>query len=238
MRVQFANCLFDSDTRELFRAGAPAHISPKAFRVLELLLEARPRALSKDELHRKVWPNTFVSEATLASAIAEIRSAIGDGGGKPRCLRTVHGFGYAFSGQATDSRASTPAGGVSQFLLWEDQEIPLGSGENLLGRGEDVGVRINDSSVSRHHARISIREASATLEDLGSKNGTFVGASRISQPTVLTDGDEIRLGEVAMTFRLIAAGDSTETIEDRRPITRHDSVPAAKSQEKIASRKR
>jgi DNA-binding winged helix-turn-helix (wHTH) protein len=79
VRVAFGDCTLDSETRELFRNERPAHLSPKAFRLLELLLEGRPRALSKAEIHQKIWPEAFVSEATLASLIAEIREAIGDG---------------------------------------------------------------------------------------------------------------------------------------------------------------
>ena len=218
VRVQFGDCVFDSGTRELLRAGEPAHLSPKAFHVLELLLQHRPRALSKDELHRQVWPDTFVSEATLASAIAEIRAALRDTADKPRYLRTVHAFGYAFSGQATDSKTPAPVVGSPCLLVWGDTEIPLNAGENLLGRGEDVAVRINDNSVSRHHARIALGEQSATLEDLQSKNGTFVGASRITQPTRLDDGVEIRLGDVVLTFRLVTPAGSTETVEDRKQV--------------------
>jgi len=97
VRVQFGDCTLDSDTRELFRGAEPVHLSPKAFRLLELLLEARPRALAKAEIHEKIWPDAVVSEATLASLIAEIREAIGDAGKDGRFIRTIHGFGYAFS---------------------------------------------------------------------------------------------------------------------------------------------
>lgn len=237
MRVQFGDFVFDSGTRELLRAGEPAHLSPKAFRVLELLLEHRPRALSKDELHRQVWPDTFVSEATLASAIAEIRAAIRDPADRPGSLRTVHGFGYAFSGQAADTTIPAPVVGSPCILVWGDREIPLTAGEHLLGRGEDVAVRINDHSVSRHHARIAVREHSATLEDLQSKNGTFVGASRITQPTPLDDGVEIRLGDVVLAFRLVTATGSTKTVEDRKPIGGRGPA-VSRNQEKDALGKR
>ena len=216
VRVQFGDFVFDSDTRELLREREPAHLSPKAFRVLELLLEHRPRALSKDELHRQVWPKTFVSEATLASAIAEIRAAVGDTGTKPLYLRTVHGFGYAFSGPVTESKPPA-AVGTPGILVWGDRDIPLHTGDSLLGRGDDVAVGVNDNSVSRHHARIAIRADSVTLEDLESKNGTFVGALRITQPTRLRDGDEIRLGDIVLTFQLVDSAASTRTVKDQRP---------------------
>ena len=70
MRLRFADFAFDSDTREIFRGGKPVHVSPKAFALLEALIEKRPKAISKDELHRRLWPETFVSEANLPNLVA------------------------------------------------------------------------------------------------------------------------------------------------------------------------
>jgi pSer/pThr/pTyr-binding forkhead associated (FHA) protein len=58
-------------------------------------------------------------------------------------------------------------------------------------------------TVSRRHARILVAGAAATLEDLGSKNGTFLGGRRLDSPSPVSDGDEIRLGRVRMTFRVL-----------------------------------
>ena len=51
-------------------------------------------------------------------------------------------------------------------------------GENLIGRDREALVWIDDESVSRRHARISIDEAGASIDDLGSKNGTYVGGKK------------------------------------------------------------
>jgi DNA-binding winged helix-turn-helix (wHTH) protein len=214
MRLEFGHCVFDSETREVFRKGKPVHLSPKAFRVLELLLEDRPRALPKDELHEKVWPGTFVTEATLASAIAEIRAALGDSGKKEQYLRTVHGYGYAFSGEtraAPRAASASPAEDTCYRLVWNGREISLVSGENVLGRDREAVVWIEDSSVSRRHARILVAEGSARLEDLDSKNGTYVSGTKIDRPVELHDGDAIRLGSASLTFRVFTAAGSTAT---------------------------
>src|SRR5262249_46867728 len=100
MRLGFGECVLDGETRELLFGGNPVHISPKAFELLEILLETRPRALSKAEIHERLWRDTFVSDGTLTSLVAEVRSAIGDIGEETRWIRTVHRFGYAFSGPA------------------------------------------------------------------------------------------------------------------------------------------
>ncbi len=213
MRVVFSDCTLDSDTRELLRGGAVVHLSPKAFRLLELLLENRPRAISKQELQEKIWPKTFVSEANLASLAAEARRAIGDGARGSKLLRTVYAFGYAFSGEAREETAS----GVppsDRFLLDRDgEEIELEQGKNILGRDATASVVIDDGTVSRRHARITIAGGKATLEDLGSKNGTFLNGKRLAGgPRPLVAGDQIQMGSVFLTFRVLSPTESTQTL--------------------------
>ncbi len=212
MRVVFGDCTFDSDTRELLRGGAPVHLSPKAFRLLELLLENRPRALSKEELQEKLWPKTFVSEANLAGLAAEARRAIGDPARGSRLLRTVYGFGYRFSGEVRERPSGVPL--LDRYLLDRDgEEIALEPGENILGRDATASVLIDDGTVSRRHARITIAGGKAAIEDLGSKNGTFVNGKRLGTgPLSLAAGDQIQMGSVFLTFRVLSPGKSTTTL--------------------------
>ncbi len=161
-------------------------ISPKAFKLLQVLLEGRPRAIPKAELHQRLWPDTIVSEVNLPTLIAEIRQAIGDDARAPEFIRTVYGYGYAFSGNALTVRAGRRTGRRtairSSVCIWGQREVALGDGENILGRGNDSLVWIDAKSVSRRHARVLIDMGLATLEDLGSKNGTFVNGIRLTQP--------------------------------------------------------
>jgi hypothetical protein len=90
MRVRFGECVLDSDTRQLTVRGKAVHFSLKALQFLELLLESRPKAISKSEIHERLWPGTFVSDGTLASLLVEVRSAIGDSARQLRFARTVH----------------------------------------------------------------------------------------------------------------------------------------------------
>jgi DNA-binding winged helix-turn-helix (wHTH) protein len=211
MRVRFDDCTFDPETRELFRGGKTVHLHPKAFRLLEILLESRPRALSKAELHEKLWPGSFVSEANLASLAAEIRRGIGEKGRGARKLRTVYGFGYAFSGDAIEDKRIPPPRAARYCLVWERKEMPLTTGENVVGRDRNADVSIDDSTISRRHARIRIAGNGATVEDLGSKNGTFVQGRRIDKPRRLSDGDRIQIGSVVLTFREFSPEKSTDT---------------------------
>jgi DNA-binding winged helix-turn-helix (wHTH) protein len=211
VRVRFDDCTFDPETRELFRGGKTVHLHPKAFRLLEILLESRPRALSKAELHEKLWPGSFVSEANLASLAAEIRRGIGEKGRGARTLRTVYGFGYAFSGDTTEEKRAASPRGARYCLVREKQEIPLATGENVVGRDRNTDVSIDDSTISRRHARIRVAGDGATIEDLGSKNGTFVQGRRIEKPRRVSDGDRIQVGSVVLTFREFSPEKSTDT---------------------------
>ena len=205
MRVHFDEFSLDDQTRELRRDDQPVHLSPKAFSLLEVLLRRRPQALPKPELMAEVWPGTHVTEASLASTVAELRAALGDQKSSPRFIRTVHGFGYAFCGEAVE-RVRHPgreqeAGRVYR-LIWNRREIELAQGENVLGRDRDSVAWLDSPTVSRRHARIVIAGERATLEDLGSRNGTFLRGRRLSSEEALADGDEIRFGSVVMTFRV------------------------------------
>jgi len=79
----------------------------------------------------------------------------------------------------------------------------------------DEGIAwFESATVSRLHARIFVSDGQATIEDLGSKNGTFLRGKRLTGPVTLTDGDDILLGRVRMTFRVLPPL-STRTAADR-----------------------
>jgi hypothetical protein len=178
-------------------------VSPKAFEFLRLLLEYRPRALSKSELHDRLWPSTFVSDATLTSLVAEVRNARGESARNERFLRTVHRFGYAFNGDAAEIRTAAPFADerVRCWIVWHSGQVGLRDGVHLLGRDGDVAVWLESPTVSRHHARIRVTSSDATIEDLESKNGTFLRGNRLTAPASLYDGDEIGLASMQLRFR-------------------------------------
>ncbi|MEP6995620.1 MAG: FHA domain-containing protein [Acidobacteriota bacterium] len=207
MRIQFGQCTFDAVRRQVRRGGVVVHLSPKGFELLRLLVANRPRAMAKEELFERLWPEVVVSEASLAGLVAEIRRSIGEDAREPRFLRTVHGFGYAFSDGAT---AAADEDAVFR-LIWGARELPLADGENVLGRDPEAAVRIDDATVSRHHARIVIEGGCAALEDLGSKNGTWLRGQRIGGSAPLCDGDAIQVGPAAMVFRCYPSTGSTQT---------------------------
>jgi DNA-binding winged helix-turn-helix (wHTH) protein len=203
VKLRLGELTFDSDTRQLLRGRDELHLSPKAFELLKVLIDARPRALAKNELHEHLWPATFVSEANLASLVAEIREALHDNARQPRFVRTAHRFGYAFCGDAIEALPTRLSSDAANFcwLIRNGRRLPLQAGENILGRELDDGIRLDSPTVSRRHARIWVSRGGAVLEDLGSKNGTSLRGRSVTSQVALADGDEIRVGSVVLRFR-------------------------------------
>ena len=213
MELHFGEFTLDPLSRQLRRGADEIHVSPKAFALLLELVERRPAALTKAALQESLWPGTFVVEANLSNLIAEIRAALEDDVRQPRFIRTVHGFGYAFCGTVSNDRAAAaPHVAAPRCVLVRSGRLyPLAEGENVLGREGDAASWFDSTSVSRRHARIVVTEGKALLEDLASKNGTFLGDVRVSAPVPLEDGAEIRLGSLLVTFRWALPHPSTET---------------------------
>jgi len=202
MQIRFGEFTFDKGQRLLRRGDEPVHLTPKAMSLLEVLLENRPRAMSKKELLEAVWPDVVVEEGNLKSVVAEIRRALGDEGKDPKFVRTVFGHGYAFSGNVLVEDAGLPFELRSAiYVVHEDQRFMLGQGENILGRSPECTVFIDAISVSRQHAKITVTGKTAVLEDLDSRNGTFHHGKRIEGPVEIRDGAELGLGDAVLTYR-------------------------------------
>ena len=197
------------------------HLSPKAFDLLDILLHNRPRVVSKADLHDRLWEKTFVSDSSLARLVAELRKALGDPVRQPVFLRTVHRFGYAFCGTASEESRGAPPGppGSTYRLVCGPREFVLVPGENTLGRVGDATAWIDSATVSRRHARVVVAAGAATIEDLGSKNGTYLRGGRLTGPAPLADGDEVRLGSLPMTFHVSSDAVATKTDASERSAT-------------------
>ncbi len=214
MQLTFGDYCLDLGTRQLMRGSSEVRLSPKAFDLLQLLIQNRGRALSKAELHERLWPDTFVTDATLAVLVGELRNALRDCADAPRYVRTVRRFGYAFCAQISgevDVRAAARA----CWVVWGDREIALHEGENIIGRDPTATVRLDVPSVSRRHARIVVSSNEAMVEDLGSKNGTFLRDGQIAGAVRLTDLDELQVGSARLLVRILTADVKTQTLADR-----------------------
>src|SRR5262245_49910589 len=216
MRVAFDGFVLDRGTRQLLQGAELRHLSPKAFDLLDLLLSHRPNVVAKQRIRARLWSGMQVTDSTMATLVGEVRTALGEDPRQPRLLRTVHGVGYAFCGDARESgsRSTQGDGRVAYRLLLQDREVALRPGENLLGRVEEGVAWIDAPTVSRRHARILVEEDQAIIEDLGSKNGTFVRGQRVVGPTPIVHGDVIRLGRVSIKVQALRADVSTRSSVD------------------------
>jgi len=157
--IRFADCILDVDARRVVRGAREVHLSPKAFELLQLLVQHRPRAVSKAELLDRVWPGVFVSDGSLAKVVSKIREAIGDCEDPP-IVRTVHGYGYAFAATIDDERPRAesvkPLRQPVCWLFCGGREFPLHDGEHIVGREPNAAICLNSPNVSRRHARFVV----------------------------------------------------------------------------------
>jgi DNA-binding winged helix-turn-helix (wHTH) protein len=195
-------------------------LEPKIMDVLVYLAERAGKVATRQELIDAIWARRFVDESVLSRAVAQIRSALGDSSRKPRFLETISRRGYRLVAPVVVARKRAPAAdGVRQAFLVAigEDEIGLVEGENLIGRGEEARVRLEHEKVSRRHAKIIVRGDRAVLEDLGSKNGTWLNGKRVSTPAQLADGNEIIIGPVTLVFRSCLSLRSTLTDRNEPP---------------------
>jgi len=221
LRVRFGAYVLDTDVRQLTSEGAPLHLSPKAFDLLTLLVEQRPAVVDKASIRERLWPGVHVVDATLSNLVVEIRNALKDRPSSPAFVRTVHGVGYAFAGEAVavdderpggPARAADPSRPTPFWVVWKDRPIVLTSGDNVMGRDAACAVWLDADGVSRRHACIRVpvddAESGVTIEDLSSTNGTFVGGRRVTAARPLAHGDRIRMGRATIVFRAWKAEDA------------------------------
>jgi DNA-binding winged helix-turn-helix (wHTH) protein len=203
VQLRFGEFTLDTDVRQLRSGATDCHLSPLGFELLNLLIDHRPRAVSKREIYEHLWPDVSFSDATLSGAVAEVRRALNETAIHEEFLRTVPRFGYVFHGDAYEASPRTPPrlkGRIRGWLVLPTGPFCLRDGEYVLGRNDDVTVRFDSLSVSRHHARIRVSREDAILEDLHSRNGTFLNGERLTTPAALADGDEIALGLITLRF--------------------------------------
>ena len=216
MRTRFGEFVLDQDGRALHRGSAPVHLTPKAYALLTYLAERSQRAVSKSELLEHLWPGVFVTEAALTTVVKELRHALGDSAVEPRYIRGIRGFGYAFS---PPSVADGPSPGPPRGsdgprelrVVWQGREIALAEGENLFGRTHEAAVWVEDPSVSRRHAVLRVEDGQVTIEDCGSKNGTFVEGERVTAARTLEPGERFWLGQACLHLVGYVADQSTRS---------------------------
>lgn len=200
MPLRFGAFTFDEHARELRRDGVVVALSPKAFRLLALLVDARPNPVPHETLYASLWPDVVVEPGNLHTIVSELRGAI-----THEAIKTMHRVGYAFVAAGVVEES------VRYSLLLGSEEIPLRSGENGIGRDPRDVVVIHAPDVSRHHAKLTVAGTTVTIEDLGSKNGTYIGTTRVTRATVVQPGAEILIGRTRLRLVQVNALTATAT---------------------------
>mgnify|MGYP001547075292 CR=1 FL=1 len=195
------------------REGSRVRLEPKVMDVLHCLSMRPGELVSKRDLTDCVWQVEFISDNRLTRAIADLRRALGDDAATPRYVETIPTRGYRLVAEVTGAPVATHTlEGMSRFKLEAaDFSYALKEGENVIGRGTEAEIRVESEWASRRHARIVVRDHNATIEDLGSKNGTFVRGVRVEEVVELHDGDEIGIGRGVTVLRFVTILGTTRT---------------------------
>jgi DNA-binding winged helix-turn-helix (wHTH) protein len=185
-------------------------LRPKVMDLLTALASRPGEVLSKGELLDLVWSDVTVGDASLVVAVGELRSVLGDRTDEPSYIETIPRRGYrlvaAVEGLSPRNDARTRFS-----LIGKAGIIPLAGGRTVIGRDAACDVHLDSDHVSRHHAALEISGDRVLIEDLGSKNGTYVGERRIEGSVQLRPGDCIRFGRQAAVLQLAAEAAPTVT---------------------------
>jgi len=107
----------------------------------------------------------------------------------------------AKAGKAPAKRRGSPTHVLVVDGANAGERADLAQAPILIGRGSDAAIRLDDDYVSTRHARIAASGDQWFVEDLGSTNGTYIGTARLTQPTTLTLGTQVRIGKTILELR-------------------------------------
>jgi DNA-binding winged helix-turn-helix (wHTH) protein len=216
MKFAFGDCVLDLSARQLSRQGKVVPLEPKMFELLEILIKRRPAVVANTELDEMLWPKVYVARTSLTRLVSELRSVLGDTPRDSMFIRTAYKTGYAFAGKVVALTGVPQPASAFIGLIWRDKLLALSEGEQTAGRDAECELVIDAETVSRRHARITVIEGNATIEDLSSTNGTHVNGRTITGPTPIADGNEVLLGKAMLIVRRRDPSKETVKVPDDR----------------------
>jgi DNA-binding winged helix-turn-helix (wHTH) protein len=157
-KLEFGPYRLDRATRVLWREGRIVPLPPKAVDLLVALVERRGDVVTKDELLKRVWPDTFVEEANLSVNVSALRKALGNRAGGRPWIETLSRRGYRFAAEDGPEAAAVPTLAVLPFIA--------------LGRNKEdayLGAGLADALITRlgGTGRVMVRPTSAVLRHAG-----------------------------------------------------------------------
>jgi eukaryotic-like serine/threonine-protein kinase len=112
---EFGPFHLDLPRRQLLRGSEVVALTPKAFDLLQVLVTHADRVVEKDELMRRIWPDSFVGEDSLTQNVAVLRKVLGDASDSPKYIATIHKHGYRFVACVRERRAADTATAIAEL---------------------------------------------------------------------------------------------------------------------------
>ena len=200
--------------RRLLRGGLAVPLQPKVFNTLLALVENSGHLLKKADLMARLWPETFVEEATLARNISDLRKALGDGQGGKKYIETVSKQGYRFvarvepaadavGGRLAPSGEGTGAGAERTLAVLPF--LSLGADE----RDEVLGAGLADALITRlsNLRQVSVRPTSAVIKYVGRRQDPLMLGRELGVAAVLEGSLQLSGGRLRVTVQMVSVKD-------------------------------
>ena len=192
--LAFGDFELDLERRELRRGGEHLELPPKPLQLLCYLVRHRSRLVSKRELFDRVWPDVIVSESALATALREVRQALGDDGEAQRVIRTLKGHGYGFVADMHEPRVRATVAPIRSLAVLTLENLSGDPGQECFADGMTDSlichlagletVRVLSRTTSKH-----FKGDSRSLPEIAGE----LRVDAIVEGTVLRTGDEVRI---------------------------------------------
>ena len=144
--VRFGTFEVDLPAGELRKSGVKLKLTGQPFQVLAILLERPGEVVTREELQKRLWPDTFVDvDHNLNTAINKIREVLGDSAESPRFVETLPRRGYRFVGPVEGAQKGLPTSGsrVARYAA-----VNLRSGDRCPDRRNVPGSEISGTAIS------------------------------------------------------------------------------------------
>lgn len=202
--ARFGSWTFDGRRRQVFRGnGEVLHLTPKAFDLLGILLEQAPSVVRKNELHERLWPGTFVSDATLVGLVKELRRSLNDRNRHLPVIRTSYGVGYAFCAPIDRAPAAELDKAPSSIAVLPFVNLSAESHNDYFGEGltEELINALTQLRGLRVASRTSVfqfRNSSVNITEVGRQ----LRVSQVLEGSIQRAGNRLRI-----TARLVNVAD-------------------------------
>ena len=124
MIYRFNQCTLDTEQYQLRLSDKIVSIEPLAFDLLAYLIEHRDRVVTREELLDNLWKGKVVTDVALGVRLKDVRKAVLDSGTKQEVIKTIHGRGYQFIANITESTAEKPTHIIEEILSQQDLKLP------------------------------------------------------------------------------------------------------------------